>query len=215
MSKRMVGWMAVAAIGLCVLGSRANADVFFYNFILNGPSENPANGSLGAGTGTAMYDSGAHTLTLTAAFAGLTGNVTQTHFHAVTSVSGLPDNNPVGETPNQAAAAVPNVGIAIGNTTLPGFPLGGTSGTYSQTLDLTNPSIYNTTFLANNGGAAGAEAAFAAALASGRTYWNVHSSAFPGGEIRGFPVAVPEPGTAALVAIGAGMLLTRRMRRRN
>jgi hypothetical protein len=152
---------------------------------------------------------------LSANFSGLQGTVTQTHFHGVTATSGLPDNSPPGETSNQAAAAVTNTGIAIGAPSLPGFPLGGTSGTYAQVLDLTSPSIYNSTFLANNGGAAGAEAAFVAALASGRTYWNVHSSSFPGGEIRGFPVLVPEPGSVGVLAMGLGMLLGQRMRRRN
>ena len=68
---------------------------------MDGPSENPFNASLGTGTGLAVYDDVAHTLALSASFSGLTGNVTQTHFHfnAATSTSGLPDNNPVGETP--------------------------------------------------------------------------------------------------------------------
>jgi hypothetical protein len=37
------------------------------------------------------------------------------------------------------------------------------------------------------------EAALAAAIAAGKAYWNVHSTAFPGGEIRGFLVAHDEP----------------------
>ena len=39
-------------------------------------------------------------------------------------------------------------------------------------------------------------------MQSGSTYVNIHSSAFPGGEIRGQIVAVPEPGTMALGALG-------------
>ena len=42
----------------------------------------------------------------------------------------------------------------------------------------------------------------AGAMAGGQAYWNIHSSSFPGGEIRGFLVAVPEPGTMTLAGIG-------------
>ena len=41
--------------------------------------------------------------------------------------------------------------------------------------------------------------------AAGKAYVNMHTSAFPGGEIRGFligPPAVPEPGTYAMMAAG-------------
>jgi hypothetical protein len=146
-------------------------------------------------------------------FSGLLGNVTQTHFHAPTTISGLPDNNPPGETRQQAANAAGTSSIAIGNTSLPGFPLGATSGTYSRTLDLTDPTIYMPPYLTANGGtAAGAEAAFVSALTSGKTYWNIHTTSVPGGEIRGFPSLVPEPATVAWAAIGT-MLLSRRVRR--
>jgi hypothetical protein len=138
--------------------------------------------------------------------------VSQTHFHATTSTSGLPDNNPAGETLSQAAAAVSNVGIAVGNTTLPGFPLGVTSGSYDRILSLNDPTIYNVTFLGNNGNSATtAGSTFVAALAAGKTYWNIHSSAFPGGEIRAFPVPVPEPAAALLVGMSvAGLGMARR-----
>jgi len=213
MTKRCAGWIAVVVGTVLLVASGARATITSYVVTLNGASESPVNGSAGTGTGSVIYDDLAHTLQLSMTFSGLQGNVTQTHFHAVTSVSGWPDNNPPGETLTQAAAAVPNVGIAIGNTTLPGFPLNVTSGTYNQTLDLTQSSIYNTTFLANNGGtAAGAEAAWASGFLQGRTYWNVHTSAFPGGEIRGFPI-VPEPGTATLALLALAALTARRQRR--
>lgn len=53
-------------------------------------------------------------------------------------------------------------------------------------------------------------------LLSGRTYINVHTSMYPMGEIRGYllPVnAIPEPGTATLVALSLITLLLNRRHR--
>jgi len=47
-------------------------------------------------------------------------------------------------------------------------------------------------------------------LFAGLLYLNIHTSTFPGGEIRGQLTLVPEPGTAALFALGAAALLARR-----
>ena len=51
-------------------------------------------------------------------------------------------------------------------------------------------------------------------LFDNRIYWNIHSTAFPGGEIRGqlVIVAVPEPTTAALLLLGALAIPLRRRR---
>lgn len=45
--------------------------------------------------------------------------------------------------------------------------------------------------------------ALAASIAAGTAYWNIHSAAFSGGEIRGFLVPVPEPSTFVLAGLGA------------
>jgi len=67
--------------------------------------------------------------------------------------------------------------------------------------------------MVGGGTVAGAEAAFASGLAAGTTYFNIHTSMFPGGEIRGFLAVVPEPSTIGLVAAGlVGILMAGRRR---
>lgn len=51
-------------------------------------------------------------------------------------------------------------------------------------------------------------------ITAGSAYANIHSSAFPGGEIRGQIVAVPEPSTLALGITGCALLGASAIRRR-
>lgn len=53
-----------------------------------------------------------------------------------------------------------------------------------------------------------------AALKAGQYYINVHTSVYPGGEIRGQINAIPEPGTLALVATGLAPLFGVVLRKR-
>ena len=78
-----------------------------------------------------------------------------------------------------------------------------TSGTYDQTFDITSASSYNPVFVtANNGSVSAAEAALLAGLSAGDAYLNIHTATSPGGEIRGFLHAVPEPSTWAMLILG-------------
>jgi len=157
----------------------APAAEFPYAVILDGPSEFPSNNSPGSGIGMASYDDAAHTLKLELMFSGLVGNTTASHIHAPTAIP---------------LSLTNTAGVATTTPTFAGFPLGVQSGTYSNTLDLTQATSYNAAFLnANGGSTAAAEAALTTAIAEGRAYWNVHSSAFPGGEIRGYLVPLDTP----------------------
>jgi hypothetical protein len=178
---------------LLLAGSLMSAQAATYQYNLTFAPE--AVGATGSGTGSVYYDSVTHSLQMFANFSGLSGNVTVTHIHAPTAVPGAG-----------------TVGVALGNPSLPGFPLGGPSGSYSNTIDLTLAGNWNNTFLSNNGGTpAGAEAAFFTAMNDGKAYWNIHSSTFTGGEIRGFLTLVPEPSSAALLVLGiTGLVLGRR-----
>jgi len=86
-----------------------------------------------------------------------------------------------------------------------------TSGTYDHTFDLTQASTYNPSF--DGGLPASQEPTLLAGLAAGDAYLNIHTTAFPGGEIRGFLTTVPEPGGYLLFGAAlAGIALLRKRR---
>jgi hypothetical protein len=146
---------------------------------MDGPSEPTA--SLGTGYGTALYDDVTHFITLNARFSGLSGNTTASHIHAPT-----------------ASPFTGTVGVATQQPSFPGFPLGVTNGTFTNSYDLSQSSSFNPSY---NGGV-NQEAAFVAALLANKAYWNIHSSTFGGGEIRGFMRLIPEPASGGLIALG-------------
>jgi hypothetical protein len=148
---------------------------------MNGPSEGETNNSPGTGFGTALYDDVAHTLAIDVTFSGLLGTTTNSHIHAPTS-----------------AAFAGSANVATTTPTFANFPMGVTSGSYSNVLNLTQGSSFNPSY---NGGV-NQEAALVAALFANKAYWNIHSSVVPGGEIRGFLTQVPEPATASLMGLG-------------
>jgi CHRD domain len=85
----------------------------------------------------------------------------------------------------------------------PTFPIV-TSGTYTNTFDLTSSSVYTSSFLTASGGSAsGAEATLIAGIEGGQAYVNLSDTLFPGGEIRGDIAApsVPEPSSLGITAL--------------
>lgn len=190
--KRTLLWIAASAIA--ITAPLAAAPMSFYA-VLNGPSESPANASLGTGLTQVIIDPTAHTLAVWLAFSNLTGTTTASHIHVIT-------------TPGAATG-----GVATTTPTFAGFPLGVTGGGYSNVLDTTLASSFNPSFVTLSGGLSQAEAALFAGITGGNAYLNIHSSVYPGGEIRGFLVPVPEPASGILLASGiAGLLYWRKKR---
>lgn len=186
----------VVALGLiATMAGAASAHIVVYTASLDGPSEAPPNASPGIGFSTLTIDLDLATMRIEADFSGLLGTVSAAHIHGPT--------------------AVPFAGTAGVMTPLPsfpGFPHGGSSGTYDMTFDLTSASSYNPAFVTANGGTVGgALSVLLSSLEDGKAYLNIHSSEFPGGEIRGFYTLVPAPGAVALLGMG-GLLATGRRR---
>src|SRR5437762_3954295 len=162
--------LLIAAALMLAAAVPASAAVLQYRAVLNGANEFPVNASPGFGVAEITIDDVANTMHLNASFSGLLGNTTACHIHAPTTV-----------------ALTGTAGVATTTPYFAGFPIGVTSGTYINTLDLTLASSYNATYITNNGGTpASAEAALLAAIAAGKSYFNVHSTVVGGGEIRGF-----------------------------
>jgi hypothetical protein len=171
----------------------SQAAIIQYWTVLNGANEVPSNASTATGTATAILDDVALELFVNVSFSGLSSAATAAHIHC-------------------CVGAGVNAGVAVGLTAFPGV----TSGNYSRLFDLTDSTIYNATFVANNGGTtASARAALLAALGAGNTYVNIHNATFPGGEIRGQLGPVPEPGTSVLLTLGLGLMAVRFRKRRS
>ena len=184
-----------AAISMLMAAPTSAATIVF-----TAPLTPEVAGATGSGFVTVTVDDVANTLAISANWSGLTGTTTIAHIHCCVSPPGT-------------------VGVAVTPGTLPGFPMGLTSGSYTtpSPLDLTSAATFTGTFVTNFGGGttAGAQAALLDGLNNGTAYFNIHTTEFPGGEIRGFLAPIPEPQTWALMITGFGLLgaVMRRSRR--
>jgi len=132
---------------------------------LSGSAVNPPNLSAGTGLVEMIHDPFTHTLSVNLSFSNLSALATAAHIHC-------------------CATPPTNVGVAIIFIT---FPAGVTSGSFQPLLELGNSGTYLAGFLSGSGGtAAGAEAALLQALRNGNAYTDIHSSMYPGGEVRAY-----------------------------
>ena len=174
----------LTAVAALLLAGTAHAGVINYFTAFE-----PEGGGLRTGTGsaTASFDDTTNMFTFFATFSGLSGLTTQAHFHCCTT------------SPFSGAA-----GVAVDSPSLP-ITTGVSAGSFGAALDLDDFNNFNPAFITASGGLNQAISRFVAALSSGQVYLNIHSSTFPGGEIRGF-MRVPEPATAALTLVALAAL---------
>lgn len=154
-----------------------------YYTSLSGAIEVPSNTS--PGTGKAIVTIDGNNMRVQVTFSGLVAQtaagapsgVTASHIHAATPIP---------------LSVTSTAGVATSVPTFTGFPSGVREGTYDRTFDMTLASSFNPAYVTANGGTpASAFTALKTAIAAGRSYLNVHSNAFPGGEIRGFLLPCP------------------------
>ncbi len=178
--------MAAAAIVLAT--SQAQAQRAWYASLA--PEVPDATGS-----GYAFFSLTDKLLSVSATWSGLSGSTTMAHIHCCT-----------------AAPGTGTIGVAVGLA----VPLGATSGSYDAVINLELASSFGANFLNSFGGGTvdGAQAALFNGFDTGKAYLNIHSTSFPGGEIRGFVTTVPEPTSMVLLSVGLIALAVPAVRRR-
>ncbi|MCC6686398.1 MAG: CHRD domain-containing protein [Fimbriimonadaceae bacterium] len=185
-------WSLTAAMCMTAF-SMAHVEIF--SGVFSGLSEVPPNASPATGLSTVTVDLDLITMRVQSSFSGLIGTTTASHLH----VGGGPGTNG---------------GVASQTPSFVGFPIGVTSGTYDHTFDMAQASSYNPSYITGNGGTVtSAFNALLTALRQGRAYHNVHTSAFPGGEIRADLQAVPEPASMGVMGLALLGFVSRRRKK--
>jgi CHRD domain len=172
----------ISAITLAATATPATAATLFKT-TLSGLNETTPNTSTATGSGTLGLSTDQNSVDVFLQWAGLTGPAVGGHVHCCAAQGA---NGPVAIDFGPSAVA---------------------TGSLTRTYDLTLLSTYSAGFLNANGGtAASARTAFLNGLLGGRAYYNVHTSTYPGGEIRGQLAAVPETATWGMMIIGFGLV---------
>ena len=168
----------MALVVLLAVHGSARSD-FITTATLVGDGESP---STGTGHGTVTFSTATDSLTVMLTFSDLTS-------------------------PTAIPAGVPGAAhIHFGNPGVEGpilfpflnFPTGETSGSYSTVLTETS------TFMPDPADGINTFAEAVNAIEAGHTYFNIHTVAFPGGEIRGQSTVIPEPASLTLLTLGLG-----------
>jgi hypothetical protein len=187
-------FILILALGMLASPMVVQALPMVFKASLEGLSEVPPNASPGTGEVTVTVDDVAMTMRVEALFSGLIGTTLAAHIHCCT---------PPGA----------NTGVATTLPSFPGFPVGVTSGDYDTLFDMTLASSYNPAFITANGGTpAAAFGVLLGGLNAGNAYFNLHTTVFPGGEIRGNLAAdVPAPATLLLLLLGLATMAIARL----
>jgi hypothetical protein len=174
--------LAGAIVAVAGLAASTQAAIVTLTANLSGANEVPPTMSGSVGTAIVTIDTDTRAWTMDIVFSTLNAPLSVSHLHR--------------------APAGTNGPVIVG---LDGIALSGGRPSWA----LLSPGI--TSF--NSGGALNAPFLFPAAelpnLLAGNVYVNIHSQAFPGGEIRGN--LIPTPGAVALVGL-AGLAMGRRRR---
>jgi hypothetical protein len=189
--KHVLSVLALAATA--ALASPAFAQT--YRAIASGPAESPPNAS--PGNSLVTLELAGSNLLVDMPFRDLAGTTAAAHIHCCTA---------------DAFTGTAPVALPFDD-----FPTGVKAGSYSMSIPLYEEASYDPAFLAAHGNSAkGAATALLDAMNAHEAYVNVHTSTYPGGEIRGFVVAapIPEPAEWAMLAGGLASLLWIGRRRR-
>lgn len=179
------------ALACAIFLAAAPAAAMTFTGKMSGLQEVPANMSPASGRGTIMI--AGDTMDVMIRYRDLTAPLTIAHIHC-------------------CVPAGANAGIAVD---LDMVPLPTTlSGSFTRSFDLSSAMTYRASFIAASGGTVDlARARLLDAFATELAYFNLHTSTFPGGEIRG-QILVPEPGAWAMLIAGFGLVGAAVRRRR-
>jgi len=158
--------IALLAAGILTAcgGSKATQpnNTVTFTATMTGANERPnPTGSTATGTWTGTLNTQTNVMTYTLTYSGLSANGSGSHIHAQSDANGT-------------ANVVLNFATFAGATTP--FANGSTSGTAAGTVNMAGGTVTGLSITGDS---------LLKAMNAGMAYVNVHSTAFPGGEIRG------------------------------